>query len=209
MSEEARSDRLAEALERALSDPRAPLSPGDSRLTDLLQIARDLGDLPSPSFKARLATDLLRRAAMSTTTTTDRVTGRGIRSVAVYLAVRPAIELIELVKQAFGARELLRTTGSGGGTHAEVQIGDTKVMIGGGGAWGGTPTPTALHLYVRVYARDADRVYQAALEAGALSLHSPVDSLTAIGKRASRTWPAITGISPRTRKEWYLAAPAA
>jgi PhnB protein len=170
MSEEARNDRLAEALERALSDPRAPLSPGDSELTDLLQIARDLGDLPSPSFKARLATDLMRRAAMSATTI-DSTTGRGIRSVTAYLAVRPAIELIEFVKQAFGARELLRTTGTGGGTHAEVQIGDTKVMIGGGSAWGGTPTPTALHLYVP----DADRVYQAALAAGAVSLRSPVD----------------------------------
>src|SRR5580765_1882565 len=168
MSEEARSDRLAEALEWALSDPRAPLSPGDSELTVLLQIARDLGDLPSPSFKARLATDLMRRAAMSATTI-DSTTGRGIRSVTAYLAVRPAIELIEFVKQAFGARELLRTTGSDGGTHAEVQIADTKVMIGGGGAWGGTPTPTALHLYVP----DADRVYQAALAAGAVSLRSP------------------------------------
>ena len=105
------------------------------------------------------------------TTTIDSTTGRGIRSVTAYLAVRPAIELIEFVKQAFGARELLRTTGTGGGTHAEVQIGDTKVMIGGGGAWGGTPTPTALHLYVP----DADRVYQAALAAGAVSLRSPVD----------------------------------
>ena len=104
-------------------------------------------------------------------TTIDSTTGRGIRSVTAYLAVRPAIELIEFVKQAFGARELLRTTGTGGGTHAEVQIGDTKVMIGGGGAWGGTPTPTALHLYVP----DADRVYQAALAAGAVSLRSPVD----------------------------------
>jgi uncharacterized glyoxalase superfamily protein PhnB len=55
--------------------------------------------------------------------------------------------------------------------HAEVKIGDTKVMIGGGSAWGGTPTPTGLHLYVP----DADRVYQQALEAGAVSLRPPVN----------------------------------
>ena len=65
----------------------------------------------------------------------------------------------------------MRTTGSGGGVHAEVRIGDTKVMIGGGNAWGGTPTATALHLYVP----DADLVYRRAIEAGAVSLRPPVD----------------------------------
>ncbi len=170
MSEETRSDRLARALERAHSDPRAPLPPDDSELADLLQIARDLAELPSPSFKARLAADLSRRATM-TMTTTDTTASRGIRRVTPYLAVRPALELIEFVKRAFGGQELVRTTGSGGGVHAEVRIGDTKIMIGGGAAWGGTPTPTALHLYVP----GADQVYQAALEAGARSLRGPVD----------------------------------
>jgi hypothetical protein len=75
MSEETRSDRLARALERALSNLRAPLPSDDAELTDLLQIARDLTELPSPSFKARLAADLSRRAAMTmsaTGTTTNR-----------------------------------------------------------------------------------------------------------------------------------------
>jgi uncharacterized glyoxalase superfamily protein PhnB len=106
-----------------------------------------------------------------TATAIDKATSPGIRSVTPYLAVRPAVELIEFVKRAFGAQELLRHTGSAGGLHAEVRIGDTRVMIGGGQAWGGTPAPTALHLYVP----DADRVYQAALAAGAESLRGPVD----------------------------------
>ena len=169
MSEEARIDRLAEALERMLADPRAPLPSGDSDLAELLRIAHDLRDLPSPSFKARLGADLSRRPTMSTTATaTPR---QGIRSVTPYLAVQPAAELIQFVKRAFGAEELLRTVGSAGGVHSEVQIGDTRVMIGGGGAWGGTPTPTGLHLYVP----DADQVYRIALEAGADSLYAPVD----------------------------------
>jgi PhnB protein len=169
MSEEARIDRLAEALERMLADPRAPLPSGDSDLAELLRIAHDLRDLPSPSFKARLGADLSRRATMSTTAATT--TRQGIRSVTPYLAVQRAAELIQFVKRAFGAEELLRTIGSAGGVHSEVQIGDTRVMIGGGGAWGGTPTPTGLHLYVP----DADQVYRIALEAGADSLYAPVD----------------------------------
>ena len=55
--------------------------------------------------------------------------------------------------------------------HAEVLIGDSELMIGGGQTWGGAPTPTGLHLYVP----DADRVYRDALAAGAESLHGPVD----------------------------------
>src|SRR5262245_7308508 len=149
MSDEARSERLAEALERALSDPRAPLPAGEPELTELVQIAQSLNHLPSPSFKARLEADLARRAAMTTAATAaTTTTSRGIRSVTPYLAVRPAAELVEFVKRAFDARELVRTSGSSGGVHAEVRIGDSQVMIGGGGAWSGTPTPTGLHLYV-------------------------------------------------------------
>jgi uncharacterized glyoxalase superfamily protein PhnB len=112
--------------------------------------------------------------------------------VTPYLAVRPAAELIEFVKRAFGAQELLRTTGTGGGIHAEVRIGDTKIMIGGGGAWGGTPTPTGLHLYVP----DADGVYHAALAAGAASLYGPVDQ--PYGDREA-------GVKDVAGNHWYIA----
>jgi uncharacterized glyoxalase superfamily protein PhnB len=192
MSEESRIDRLDEALERVLVDPRAFLPSDGSGLADLLQIARDLTDLPSPSFKTRLAADLSRRATMTTTTAADVTTSRSIRSVTPYLAVRPAEELIDFVKRAFGARELLRTVGSSGGVHAEVQIGDANVMIGGGGSWGGTPTPTGLHLYVP----DADQVYRAAVEAGASSLYDPVDQ--PYGDREA-------GVRDVAGNQWYIA----
>jgi uncharacterized glyoxalase superfamily protein PhnB len=94
-----------------------------------------------------------------------------VQSVTVYLAVHPAVELIEFVKRAFAAEELLRTTGSGGGLHAEIRIGDATLMIGGGERWRGSPAPTALHLYVP----DADRVFASALEAGASLLTAPTD----------------------------------
>ena len=65
MSEQARIDRLAEAVEELLADPRAPWPPADPELAELLGIARDLRDLPRPAFRARLAAELARRAAMS------------------------------------------------------------------------------------------------------------------------------------------------
>jgi PhnB protein len=169
MSEQDRIDRLAEALEAVLAAPGGPLPSTDPELAEMLRIAQDLCSLPRPAFKARLAADLERRAAMTASTIAPK--HETLQSLSVYLAVRPAVELIEFVRQAFGAQELLRTTGTGGGLHAEVRIGDTKVMIGGGDAWGGTPTPTGLHLYVP----DVDQVYARALEAGAVSLYAAVD----------------------------------
>ena len=190
MTERARIDRLAQALEAILADPGAPRPSADPELAELLRIAQDLCDLPRPAFKARLAADLERRAAMTATTATPA--REAVQTLTVYLAVRPAGELIEFVKRAFGAQELVRTTGTEGGLHAEVRIGDTKVMIGGGDAWGGTPTPTALHLYVP----DADQVYERALEAGAVSVRAPVDQ--PYGDREA-------SVRDLAGNQWYIA----
>ena len=65
MTERARIDRLALALEAILADPRASLPPADPEVAELLPIARELCDLPRPAFKAALAADLERRATMS------------------------------------------------------------------------------------------------------------------------------------------------
>jgi PhnB protein len=190
MSKQERIDWLEQALEAMSADPRPPVPPADPELAPLLHIAHDLRDLPDPAFKARLGADLLRRATMSTAT--GRTAREALQSVTAYLAVRPAIELVDFVKRAFGAQELMRTTGSGGGLHAEVRIGDTKVMIGGGAAWGGIPTPTGLHVYVP----DADEVYRRALDAGAESLYEPVDQ--PYGDREA-------GVKDVAGNHWYIA----
>jgi len=169
MSEQSPVDRLAAALDASRASAESPSASEDQALTELLQIAEELRDLPHPAFRARLRADLSRRANMSVTSATS--TRTGVQTLTVYLVVRPANELIDFVKRAFGAEELLRTTGSAGGLHAEVMIGDTKLMIGGGQTWGGTPTPTSLHLYVT----DADSTYRLAIEAGATSRRAPVD----------------------------------
>ena len=190
MSEEARIDRLAQALEEILAAPGAHRPPADPELAELLAIADELRDLPRPAFKAWLGADLQRRTTMATAT--GKTAGEIIESVTAYLAVGPAVELIEFVKRAFGAQELLRTVGSGGGVHAEVRIGNSRLMIGGGGAWGGTPTPTGLHLYVP----DADQVYGLALGAGAESLYAPVDQ--PYGDREA-------GVKDLAGNHWYIA----
>jgi PhnB protein len=88
--------------------------------------------------------------------------------------VNDAPAVVEFAKQAFGATEKFRSFGSAGGYHCEVQLGDSVLMIGGGGegaSWKGTPMPVPLHLYVP----DVDETYRRALDAGATSLYAPMD----------------------------------
>ena len=96
----------------------------------------------------------------------------GYHSVIPYLAVTEVGKVIEFLKAAFGATENHRMAQPNGTImHAEVKIGDSMLMIGGGEAWRGTPKPMTLHLYVR----DADATYRRALEAGATSIEEPGD----------------------------------
>lgn len=99
---------------------------------------------------------------------------KGFRMVTPYLVAEDGPALLEFTKQAFGAEELFRTIGGSGGLHAEAKIGDSMLMIGGGipgREFRSTPNTHALHAYVK----DADAVYQKALDAGAKSIGEPRD----------------------------------
>lgn len=114
----------------------------------------------------------------------------GFHAVTPYLIAQPAVELVDFVKQAFGAVESFRTTGSAGGLHCEVRIGDSIVMIGGGPGF--ETRPAAIHLYVQ----DVDEVYARALEAGATSQAAPSDQ--EYGER-------IASVKDIGGNEWYIA----
>lgn len=114
----------------------------------------------------------------------------GYHTITPYLTVRRAEQLVEFVKQVFDGTEVFRATGSAGGLHAEVTIGESKLMIGG--YENVEEIPTALHLYVP----DADAVYQRALAAGATSLEEPVDQF--YGDREA-------GVRDPTGNVWWIA----
>jgi len=162
-------EQLDEAVQTLLAHPDAPLPQVDASLAPLLRIAAELRDLPMENFKARLKSDLQEKAAPAA----PRVEPipKGYRTITPYITVQGAAELIDFVKNAFDGVEAFRSIGPAGGIHCEIQIGDSKLMIGGGGQWRGTPMPTSLHLYVN----DADAVYGRALAAGATSVHEPID----------------------------------
>jgi PhnB protein len=96
----------------------------------------------------------------------------GFHTVTPYLTVREAAQLIDFAKAAFGATELYRGTGSAGGIHAELKIGDSIVMIGGYAGLSDDDVKTAA---IYLYVPDVDAVYQRAVEAGGASILEPTD----------------------------------
>ena len=98
----------------------------------------------------------------------------GYHTVTPYLVAQNAPALLDFVKQVFDAKENFRSTGGAGGMHADVQLGDSRMMIGGGGAgysWKGNSKPGAFHIYVR----DCDATYKRAVDAGAATILPPTD----------------------------------
>jgi len=90
----------------------------------------------------------------------------GYHAVTPYLIARQAREVLEFMKRAFNAQERF-TMDNDDGTlgHAEVQIGDSVVMLADANAqW--PAMSSAIHLYVE----DCDAIYRRALEAGGTSV---------------------------------------
>jgi PhnB protein len=54
----------------------------------------------------------------------------GYHSVTPYLIVKGAADALEFYKKAFNATEIMRLAGPGGKVgHAEIQIGDSRIML--------------------------------------------------------------------------------
>src|SRR5579872_643728 len=119
----------------------------------------------------------------------------GYRTVTPYMIAADGPALLEFTKRAFGGEEMFRTVGPAGGLHAEVRIGDSMLMIGGGipgREFRSTANNHALHLYVH----DCDAVYEQALEAGATSMDEPRDQ--EYGERSG-------GVKDPAGNYWYIA----
>ncbi len=95
----------------------------------------------------------------------------GYHTVTPYITVRNAAAALEFYKEAFGAVEVMRFDMPGGGiAHAEIQIGDSKVMLGDENPQWGNKSPQTLGGTAGglcVYVEDCDAVYEKALAAGA------------------------------------------
>ena len=95
----------------------------------------------------------------------------GYHSVTPYLIVNAGQRALDYYKQAFGASELFRMDAPGGKIgHAEIQIGDSRVMLSDENpAWGAkAPTPgVSPPVQLMIYVEDVDATFKRALAAGA------------------------------------------
>ena len=142
----------------------------------------------------------------------DRVAAipEGYPTITPHLVIAGCAEAIAFYVKAFGADERFRMPGPEGKCmHAEIQIGDSVVMLAdefpemgsrSPKAYGGTPV--ALHIYVE----DVDRVFQQAVEAGAVPVMPPADMFW--GDRYARvsdpfghTWALATHIKDLSPEE--------
>ncbi|MEO8392395.1 MAG: VOC family protein [Chloroflexota bacterium] len=93
---------------------------------------------------------------------TVRAIPEGYGTVTPWIVVRGAADMIDYLKEAFGAVELGRVNNPNGKIgHAEVRIGDSVVMLfDARDDWPETPS------FNRLYVEDAEAVFQQAVKAG-------------------------------------------
>lgn len=116
----------------------------------------------------------------------------GFHTVTPYLMVVDTDAYVAFLEAAFDAEVTYRTTGAAGGDHVELQVGDSRVMVGGGGPVE-RDHPAALFLYVA----DVDAVHDRAVAAGATSTMPPADGEFEEQRGAAVTDPVGT--------HWFLA----
>lgn len=94
---------------------------------------------------------------------------QGFHTITPHLIIDGAAKAIDFYKKAFGAEEICRMPGPGGGLmHAEIQIGTSKLMLADEAPqWGCLGpkghSPVCLHVYVP----DCDAAMKRAADAGA------------------------------------------
>ena len=117
----------------------------------------------------------------------------GYHTVTPYLTVRDAMKVIDFLKQAFGAKlthEVIKRP-DGSIMHAEVLIGDSRIMIAEESEMAKATTST---LYI--YVPDVDSVFQQAAKAGGQTIMEPSDMF--YGDRSG-------GVKDPSGNSWFIA----
>jgi PhnB protein len=99
---------------------------------------------------------------------------KGYHTITPYLIVKDAAKAITFYKNAFGAKEIFRMdTPNGKIGHAELQIGDSRIMMGDESPDMGAVAPLGEKMSsfsLLIYVEDVDLLFKRAIEAGATVL---------------------------------------
>lgn len=135
----------------------------------------------------------------------------GFGTLTIHLSVAGASDYIDFLKRAFNAVENSRADGPGGKImHADLTIGDTKIMVNdvfpefGMPDYGKGPWPLTIHLFVP----DADAAFAQATGAGC-EVTMPLadqfwgDRYGHVKDPAGFTWAIATHVEDLTQEEMY------
>ena len=114
---------------------------------------------------------MITKSKKADTSTKVQPVPEGYHSVTPFIIVRGAAQLLDFLRDAFGAVEIARVRSEDGTLgHAETKIGDSVVMMFDSKAdWPETPA------FLRLYVEDCDATYQQALKANATSVTEPTN----------------------------------
>ncbi|MGH9740445.1 MAG: VOC family protein [Candidatus Acidiferrales bacterium] len=182
MAKQSASEQLDKVISRLLGGPDAPLQrdeavrPFDPSFSPAIEVIAALRDLPHPDFKARLKSELKRRAPMATT---GKPVPEFRASATPYLSVRGAANAIEFYKNAFAAVETLRLMQPDGRIgHAEIDISGAKIYLADEFPEMGFRSPESLGgspVQISLQVEDVDRMARRAIEAGATVVRPVAD----------------------------------
>jgi PhnB protein len=124
----------------------------------------------------------------------------GYHSVTPYLSIKGAAKAIEFYKQAFGAREIARMPDPNGQiAHAEIQIGNSRIMLSDEFPDMGFKSPATLGgspVMIHIYTEDVDAMVNSAVAAGAKLTRPVADQF--YGDRSG-------GLTDPFGHSWYIA----
>lgn len=124
--------------------------------------------------------------------TNVRAVPEGFHTVTPYITASDAKAVIDFLQRAFDAKVTERIDDESGGIrHAQVQVGDSFVMLTDGND-ACLPAPAAFYLYLT----DVDAAYGRALRAGGESVMEPADQF--YGDRNA-------GVRDACGNTWWLA----
>jgi PhnB protein len=103
----------------------------------------------------------------------------GFHTATPYLVIRGTDRAIDFYKRAFGAEERMRMAGPDGKiVHAEIQIGDSIIMLSEEMPAFGAISPSTLNgtaSSIFLYDKDVDALFRRAIAAGAKEVMAPQD----------------------------------
>ena len=135
----------------------------------------------------------------------------GYHTVTPFLNVKGVAKLIDFLKSALGAEEVMRMPGPDGTVmHAEVTIGNSRLMLSE--QMQGGPAASSSSFYV--YVSDVDSMYKRATGAGAKSVSQPTDQfwgdrMATVTDPFGNTWSLATHKEDPTPEEMQKRMAAA